>query len=66
MTTFTLRINCDNAAFCDDDGDPMPETEVCRILVNLTKGLERFGACSKYTLYDSNGNEVGTAGFEDD
>jgi hypothetical protein len=64
---FTLEINCDNAAFCDEDtGESNPGPEVARMLAALAYRLppdlepEDNGA-----VYDVNGNKVGKWSMED-
>ena len=63
---FTLEIECDNAAFCDDDGDPMPECEVARILRELCKDVEQRGAGGMFKIWDANHHLVGRAQFIED
>jgi hypothetical protein len=56
---FTLTINCDNAAFHDDDfSDVATCTELARILRKLADHLER-DTCYSDNLFDINGNKVG-------
>jgi hypothetical protein len=55
MAKFTLAINTDNAAFAD--GETLEE--VARILFDLASDICEDNATSG-TLYDSNGNAVGT------
>jgi len=56
METYTIRIECDNAAFDDD-----PSVEVVRILRRLADRLEINGL-EDVRLMDFNGNHVGDAG----
>ncbi len=51
---FEIYINSDNAAFADDPGP-----ELARILRKEADKLEDWCECSE-TLYDINGNAVGT------
>lgn len=56
MSTFTLKIKCDNAAF-----DPMPCDEIVRLLLSTAAriqggGLKNGGAGA---IHDVNGNLVG-------
>lgn len=67
--TFTLTIECDNAAFCADAPDD-PEAgavecgrEVARILIKAAQAVEAGN--SGLALVDSNGNRVGICGFND-
>lgn len=61
MATFTLTINCDNAAF-----DPAPDYEIARILRSMADRLEGLDldADTTINLYDINGNKCGTANFD--
>ena len=52
MTKFTLEIECDNAAFDDDQSG-----EIARMLEQAAKNV-RDGYVS-YSLSDANGNRVG-------
>lgn len=66
MTTFTLTINADNAAFCDENGDPdqyARGAEVARILRHVAEGVDQ-GFLAIY-LNDINGNRVGYAEFDE-
>jgi hypothetical protein len=56
MSTLTVRIEVDNAAFDED-----PHLEVARILRELAIRYEREGRERNVTLYDVNGNRVGLA-----
>jgi hypothetical protein len=59
---FTLSIDTDNAAFCDDDGEPHPGPEIALILVTLaTAVVKGIGPDTRDCgpLRDSNGNTVG-------
>lgn len=55
MTTFTLKFDCDNAAFDDDiDG------EIVRILRSVAARIECAGLSGFFeTIRDVNGNDVG-------
>lgn len=61
MTTFTLTIDCGNAAF-----DPAPDYELARILRSMADRLEGLylDADTTIKLYDINGNHCGTAKFD--
>jgi len=58
--TFTLKVDCDNAAFEDD-----PAPELARILREVADGIEsgepRFAGWQGWfqTIHDVNGNDVG-------
>ncbi len=55
MKTFTLKFDCDNAAF---EGDPTPE--IVRILRLTAQRIEMKGAPTHFqTILDINGNDVG-------
>ena len=57
MAKFTMDIECDNAAFCDDDGDFDPNEELSRIIGYVKCKINDghwLGNC-----YDTNGNKVG-------
>lgn len=57
MSTFTVKIDCDNDAF---DGPTNCEQEICRILRGIVKSIEREGFSGFYeTVRDVNGNDVG-------
>ena len=58
MTTITVTIDLDNAAFDDE-----PATEVGRILRQLATNVEE-GDIPPFNLVDLNGNTVGS--FTDD
>lgn len=57
---FRLEIDCDSAAFGDDDGHRA--AELARILAHLVANW--CGAMNAGTLRDANGNRVGFARFE--
>lgn len=60
MTTFTLTIRCDNAAF-----EPSPEAELTRILHEWADKIESGEWIEKYrTVRDANGNDVGRIKLE--
>lgn len=59
--TFTIKIECDNAAFSD-----VPLTETARILRKVVDALENdelTETSSPMRLRDCNGNRVGSAEF---
>lgn len=53
---YTIKINCDNAAFKDD-----PAPEIARILEDLAFKLRSDWGTSEIKLRDINGNIVGSA-----
>jgi len=63
--TFTLSFVCENAAFCEDDGEPTSDSvgrEVDAILGRMRRvGTEGFGVVpgDSGSVLDSNGNTVG-------
>lgn len=72
----TITINCDNAAFCEDDREDVPEghvtgamrAECARILKRVAQGFENDDdVCpakdDDQFLFDINGNKVGRAEF---
>jgi hypothetical protein len=64
--TFTLTINCDNAAFWADDSDKPEQDayyEVARILHDAAKHIEN--GCAGRRLCDINGNHVGSFKFDE-
>ena len=63
---FTLSIDCSNAAFCDDDGEPDPRWEVARILAILAEHITDVGVEPGMRLYDINGNLVGKVTLSED
>ncbi len=61
MTTFTIKIDCDNNAF-----DPDPAPELVRILRQIIQRMETEGAPTHYrTIFDINGNKVGLYALKD-
>lgn len=61
---FQLTIDCDNAAFLNDDYNaPANGQELARILRDLADKVESFDDVSDFerVLYDVNGNRVGKA-----
>lgn len=64
MKQFKLHIECDNAAFGDDDFDA--RCEIARILRELGDKLGRGDIYrnSAQLVRDENGNRVGTYTFE--
>lgn len=62
---FVLRINCDGAAFCDQDGNEDAALELARILRNVASDLEggkSFGYFS--SIRDMNGNTCGAVAMK--
>ena len=59
MSSFTLRIKCENAAFRDDDFDKAHE--VARILREIASDL--VNGQDRGPALDANGNTVGRWGF---
>ena len=58
MTTFTVKFDCDNAAFTDNGGDDVGE--IVRIMRDLANKIEVEGVADYWqTIRDSNGNDVG-------
>lgn len=57
---FTLEIDCDNAAFQENDGDQY--VEVARILREAADRIEN--GRDSIALIDLNGNRVGDAAFD--
>ena len=61
MSTFTLKIDTDSAAF---EGDPSPE--LARILRGIADHIERGGEYEFFqTILDVNGNDVGRYALKD-
>jgi len=58
---YTIKINCDNAAFVDDGAG----YEVARILRKLADECEDVGHPQFTGLYDINGNKVGAVDVTD-
>ena len=61
MSNFKLEIECDNAAFHDDNGDFDPGNELATILRTVQRKVAdgyQVGMC-----HDSNGNLVGSWGI---
>lgn len=56
---FILNLECNNAAFDDE----MLTHEVSGILINTAKMIEK--GYKDITLFDSNGNRVGVAKFQE-
>ncbi len=63
---FVLEIDCDNAAFADDNNYFAMENEVSRILRKLAGDVDSFISRETFHLRDVNGNKVGTARFTDE
>lgn len=61
MPIYTLKIECDNAAFEFTYG---PGKEVARIMRVAADCIECINDNTKYTLRDLNGNKVGWHGFD--
>lgn len=64
---FVLAIQCDNAAFGDEDDedrDTVLAAEVASILKNTARRIEDGSEYMR--LHDSNGNAVGVAQFTKD
>lgn len=62
MATFTLSVDCSNAAFVDHDVDPYVEAmEIARILREAADSVERGKSDMRFPqpLRDINGNGVG-------
>lgn len=59
---FTLTIECDNAAFADDER----AMEVARILREVADECDAYDIGARIKLRDLNGNTVGRACFEGD
>ena len=70
MAQFTLEIECDNAAFSDEDGvtcSVSAKQEVGRILAVLARKMERSHEAGDdwAGILDSNGNRVGGWNFSE-
>lgn len=66
---FTVRINCDNAAFGNDVEDMPSEQchyEVADILRTLSVWVDEADGRQAFALRDSNGNTVGHAAFKEE
>ena len=67
---FSLEIRCDNDAFVSDDGSAYERNyEVAGILLGVATSLEEMdmaASSSGYALKDSNGNKVGSFGFDEE
>jgi hypothetical protein len=64
---FTMEISCDNDAFVSDDGSMwLRNLEVAEILVGVAASLENDAGIGGYALKDSNGNKVGSFGFDEE
>lgn len=56
----TIKINCDNAAFEDNENGASGEVaRILRQLANKIDGHPHFSPGHDQALYDANGNEVG-------
>lgn len=63
---FAMKMELDNAAFFNEDGTPLPEPEIARILRRMADTFEEGlglnpGDGAMYTLRDINGNVIGRA-----
>lgn len=59
---FKLYIDCDNAAFDNNDG-----TEIARILRVIAEAVENHGLPAMYqNIYDANGNKTGSYALKDE
>lgn len=65
MSTFTVKIDCDNAAFGDSDFER--SQELGRLLRKIAAQVEneQEGFFSWANIYDANGNEVGRFAYKD-
>jgi hypothetical protein len=61
---FTLTIDCDNAAFGDNDATERA-AEVSYILRVVAQEFDNGTPADDIRVRDSNGNRVGTAAFSD-
>lgn len=61
VARFTVSIDTDSAAFCDEDGYPDPMPELTRILHNVAERLSVTAGAG--TARDINGNTVGSFGW---
>lgn len=61
MTTFTVKFDCDNAAFDNMASAGRLSHEIGRILRDVARRVEQDGAGLEFweTILDSNGNNVG-------
>lgn len=58
----TIKVDTENDAFADDEGENNLREEVVRILRNLANRIETGESFEKYrTIFDRNGNDVGRA-----
>lgn len=61
--TFTVKIDCGNAAFTDEAGNATPDSaapELARILHHIADRLEAGTDYERFrTIHDVNGNDVG-------
>jgi hypothetical protein len=64
MATFTVKIDCDNAAFGEDDFEKTLEIE--RILRRVADRVHKGEGMSCWeTILDSNGKDVGRFALKD-
>jgi hypothetical protein len=65
---FVLTVNCDNAAFCLDEGEATTETAAHELAQILRKAAEQIENGIPYdyfqTIRDTNGNDVGAYAFK--
>lgn len=62
MTTFTVKITCDNSAF-----EESPALEIARILEAIASRIRDQGLSGYYeTIRDINGNDVGRYAIKND
>jgi hypothetical protein len=67
MPVFTLTIRTDNAAYCDDDGEPIPASELALNLRTVADRIEQGDTFDTFrNISDSNGNIVGTFALKPD
>ena len=62
---FIVEIDCDNAAFMNDDSAPVNGQELARILRDIADKAENGQNVDGITLRDINGNSVGMSQFSD-
>ena len=59
--TFTIKIDCDNAAF-EDNGCGAEIARILRRVAAKVEGISDFDNLPSIALMDDNGNKVGRAG----
>lgn len=61
--TFSLSIDCENAAFCDDDTAPTQESAAQELARILRRTADRIESGDRYdtfrNIHDINGNIIG-------